>query len=155
MKGCGIRWWGDKKSNALGWLFWRLSPVLWCLTNTKHPSVPWHFLFTSSPFCICPGNVALGHRVIHEWWNSIWEPVGNQICSSFIQYPTQALERSKLMSNQSPADDSMAKISDSELICKCTTSELFDFEWVIEPNFKISLSPKECNDANFKYKCEN
>ena len=59
------------------------------------------------------------------------------------------------MSNESPADDSMAKISDSELICKCITSELFDFEWVIEPNFKISLSPKECNDASFKYKCEN
>lgn len=59
------------------------------------------------------------------------------------------------MSNESPEDNSVAKISESELILKCTTSELFDFEWVIEPNFKIPLSPKEGNDAKFKYKCEN
>lgn len=35
------------------------------------------------------------------------------------------------MSNESPAEErSVAKMSESELILKYATSELFDFEWV-------------------------
>lgn len=54
-----------------------------------------------------------------------------------------------LLSNGSPADGcTVAKISESELILKFSnTSELFDFKWVIQPNFKISLSPNDGNDA--------